>query len=303
VRGLHVLSDFDGVWTDPERELDAVRAEVLRRLAKLSAWPVERVGRLYDRLAGRARSEPEVHGWRIGGELTSYLDEDFFGLPAAVGEILARGEDEETAELRDAVLAAWPAVSAFFDACYHETCAWFRRRYPHDLTRGAGRLLDWLAREGVRVTFATNAPAEKVQAWFAEHGLRVDDARETEAGSRPLRVYGRAGKQWLGEEPCRRRFGGRPVRVDRPRYRAILEREQPDLVLGDVLSLDLALPLHLRAEGREEAPRRAVLVERPETPDWVRAAAGPGLDRLDALVPHVTSLPRMLQGLRPRAPA
>ena len=98
-------------------------------------------------------------------------------------------------------------------------------------------------------------------------------------------------------------FCGREVHVDRPAYRAILERERPDLVVGDVLSLDLALPLHLRAAGLPGAPRAIGVMHLRHTPAWVLDAVGPGPDQVDFLVPHVTSLPRLIRSLAARQPA
>jgi len=74
---------------------------------------------------------------------------------------------------------------------------------------------------------------------------------------------------------------------------SILERECPALVLGDVLSLDLALPLAMRNAGEEAAPRLVALVERPGLPAWVRAAVGPARDQVDHLIGDLSELMRL----------
>jgi phosphoglycolate phosphatase-like HAD superfamily hydrolase len=303
VAAFTLLTDFDGVWTDPRRELQAVLDFLAADLARLAGWPAERVEAACARFRAGVLAAPERHGWLVAGRFSSYVDEDVFALPTALGQWIDAAPDAEAAELREAVLREHAGVGSFLDRCYHSTCARFRAEVPHDLAPGAERVLEWLLRHEVRVVFASNAPLEKVQGWFACHGLEVADARATEPGAAPLRAYGRSGKQWLSPRPELLHLGGRPVAADRPQYRAILEREQADLVVGDVPSLDLAAPLALRAEGGLGAPRALALMNLPHTPAWARAAAGGGPGAVDALVSHVTALPRLVHALRGSLPA
>lgn len=299
---LHLLSDFDGVWTEPTRELQAVHDTVIGELARLAGCDRAAMEDAYAGFAEQVLRQPEQHGWRIDGKLSSYVDEDVFAMPTAVGQWLDAAPGADERRLRARILDEWPAVIDFLDDCYHGTCSRFRETHPHDLTRGAERVLRWLLDQGVTICFATNAPAEKVIDWFAHYRIEVADARHTSREECRLRVFGRAGKQWLGESGATVEVGGRAVQVDRPQYRAILEQERPDAVVGDVFSLDLALPAWLRREGLAGAPQAIGLMHLRHTPDWVRAALGGGPDGwVDWLVPHVTALPRLLAGV-PAAP-
>ncbi len=294
---MKIVSDFDGVWTEPAREAQAVHETVVRELARVLGEPAAAVEERLADFAGAVMARPHAYGWRIDHRLASFVDEDYFCLPAAMGQFIENGETESARQTRDAVLGRWESLTVFMDHCFHSTCAAFREEVEHDLTHGAERVLDWLLARGASITWATNAPAEKVIGWMAHHGHRVADARETEPGELPLRVYGRAGKQWFGDTDRSLDFRGRTVPVDRPQYRAIIERERPDLVIGDVLSLDLSVPLSLAAEGHPAAPRETVLVGRPHTPDWVLGSVGPEPGRIDHVVSHLTSLPRIVLGL------
>lgn len=298
-----LLTDFDGVWTDPRRELQAVTDFLAAEFARYGGWSPARAAEACARFRAGVLARPQEHGWRVEGRLSSYVDEDVFAMPSSIGQWVDAAPDADAARLRAAILGEYPSVLAFLDHCYHSTCARFRAEVPHDLAPGAERVLAWLLREGIRVVFASNAPLEKVQGWFACHGLEVADARATEPGSAPLRAYGRAGKQWLSPRPELLDFGGRAVAADRPQYRALLERERPDLVVGDVLSLDLAAPLALRAAGRPGAPRALALMHLPQAPRWVLDAVGAGPGRVDHLVAHVTALPRLVNALRAPPPA
>ena len=294
---MRIVSDFDGVWTEPAREAQAVHRTLVGELQRMLGEPAEQVEERLAGFAAAVMARPHAYGWRIDHRLASFVDEDYFCLPAAMGQFIENGETPSAREVREAVLGRWESLTVFLDHCFHSTCAAFRQEVEHDLTHGAERVLEWLLARGATVTWATNAPAEKIIGWFAHHGHEVRDARETEPGEHPLRVYGRAGKQWFGPTDRSLDFAGRTVPVDRPQYRAILERERPDLVIGDVLSLDLAVPIALAAEAHPAAPRETVLVGRPHTPEWVLASVGPGPGRIDHLVSHLTSLPRIVLGL------
>jgi hypothetical protein len=260
----------------------------------------DRARSLYARFRAAVLAQPDQHGWRIEGRLTSYVDEDVFAVPTSVGQWVDAAPDADAARLKAAILGEYPSVSAFLDHCYHSTCARFRAGVAHDLAPGAERVLAWLLRERVSVVFASNAPLEKIQGWFACHGLEVADARDTEPGSVPLRAYGRAGKQWLGPAAGALEFGGRRVESDRPQYRAILEREHADFVIGDVLSLDLATPLMMRRAGDPAAPRLLALMHLRHTPRWALSAVGEG--GVDQIIAHVTEMPRLIHRLREPSP-
>ncbi len=303
MRPFTLLTDFDGVWTDPRRELQAISDFLIAEFARYDAAPLARARGMFERFRAEVMRRPDRHGWRIEGRLTSFVDEDVFAVPTSVGQWVDAAPDPDAARLRAAILGEYPSVLAFLDHCYHSTCARFRAEVPHDLAPGAERVLAWLMRKDVRVVFASNAPLEKVQGWFACHGLAVADARETAPGEAPLRAYGRAGKQWLSPEPEVLVVGARAVAADRPQFRAILDHERADFVVGDVLSLDLAAPIALRRSGHPAAPAAIAVMHLPHTPQWVLDAVAPGPVGVDFLVPHVTALPRLVTALRGSSPA
>ena len=76
-----------------------------------------------------------------------------------------------------------------------------------------------------------------------------------------------------------RDFAGRAVRLDRGDYHALLRAERADAIVGDVFSLDLALPLALRESEADFARLELFLLRNEYTPAWtLEAVAGrPGL--------------------------
>jgi len=295
---FHLVSDFDGVWTEPARELQAVHATLIQELAILTTRPLSLVEEDIAGFIQKILEKPECFGWRIQGRFSSYVDEDFFALPTAIGQFLEDATSSPEKVYLDALLTKHESALDFLDSCYHKTCDRFRSDGTHDLTRGAERVLEWLLAHQVQITFVSNAPVEKIIDWFAAHGHPVVDGRSPASSEAPLRAYGRAGKQFLSNKPKSLVFGGREVQVDRPDYLALLEQASPDMVIGDVLSLDLALPLWMRQEKHPAAPIAVALMHLKHSPDWVTRDIGKTPHAPDFLVPHITSLPRLVTEVR-----
>ena len=291
-----IVSDFDGVWTEPARERDRVLETLESELSRLLGENPTKVSDDCEEFTQAVLAKPSAYGWLIEGKLSSYLDEDAFALPSALGQFLEGDAHPRTHLYRDAILEEYPSVGEFLDDCYQSTGVRFRAEVTHDLAAGANQVLGWLQEQQVNVVFVTNAPTEKVVNWFSHYGFDVEDAADVDANAAPLRVHGRAGKQWLGDAGTTVDIGGRTLQADRPRYRAILEAESPDLVIGDVPSLDLAQPLALRLAGKEGAPRSVGLMHLPHTPSWALEATGCNPGDINHLLPHVTALPRIVAG-------
>ena len=271
---MRVLFDFDGVWTDQAAEVVAVRRvfveEVGRLLGESFGVVDARFGEFYSCVLG----EPERGGWFPRGMHAAFADEDGLLATASVAEWLDRGGSEPgAAEWRGALRGAgFGSVMDFANAQFGKGML-EARKGGHGLVDAAGEVLELLRTRGVEVVVASNSPPEKLAGLFAEIGV---------AEGAGLRLMGGAKKWWIDDPSSMRLIGGRHVRIDRPHYRAILEEVRPDMVVGDVTSLDLALPAAMRAAG-ELAPSLRLLLRRTAgTPEW--AASQPQLDLDDRAV-------------------
>ena len=107
-----------------------------------------------------------------------------------------------------------------------------------------------------------------------------------------LRFVGDAQKWWIEDPAPRWTIGGRTVHIDRPKYRAILEKIQPDIVIGDVPSLDLAAPAVMRNEGALPARLRLIMRRNQRSSPWaleqVKLRHGERL--VDVVVDSITAL-------------
>jgi hypothetical protein len=270
---MKLLSDFDGVWTHPR---DEARAQCEWMDATLAGWlpsaERERGAAWIRRARAATLAEPTRYGWAPGGRLTAFADEDPFAPHSALLHYLHvhRADDATAAALCEAITShGFDGLEAFGGAAHAEGV---RRavaeRGPGILPgeAAAGRqLLD----AGVDVVVVSNSGTDKLVTWFAAAG--VPNRVHPDHAPGALRLRGAARKFVLGE-PAREPLavGGVAVDVARPHYEAILRDERPDAVVGDVFSLDLALPLALRR--RESAFRglRLFWVIRDYTPSWLR---------------------------------
>lgn len=247
--GMKLLSDFDGVWTDP-REESRVQGELVDE--RLLEWsPPERRNEIAAWLANARRAvlaDARRWGWSPGGRLSCFADEDPFAEHSGLLHYVHAhaGSDPIAKLLHDAVLEpGHETLEAFGGAAHAEAVA--RVEY----TRGPGVLpaataagQRMLAR-GIEIVVVSNSEGSKLDRWFGHAGLPHHAHPRREPGA--LRLRGAARKFVLDPyESETLEVGEARVEVRRPYYEAILRDEAPDAVVGDVFSLDLALPLVLR---------------------------------------------------------
>jgi phosphoglycolate phosphatase-like HAD superfamily hydrolase len=289
---FRILSDFDGVWTDQALEAEQVKIHLAAEAARLSGISPDEARADFLRYEAHVKAAPERYGWAPDGRITAYVDEDPFCVANSIAGFLAEAGGERETRYREAVLdGGFETVSAFADTCFMTATGSYRAEHPPALVPGAREAIEELHDAGIWVTVVSNSVSEKVIAWFRSVGIDAGESAE-----HALHVRGAAGKQVLGEGDATVTVGGRPIHVDRPRYRAIVEDEDPDLVVGDVFSLDLALPHAMRTAGHAKAPETLVLRRHPHTPDWIAGTHADGA--IDTIIDGVADLPALVAGLR-----
>jgi phosphoglycolate phosphatase-like HAD superfamily hydrolase len=284
-----LLTDFDGVWTDQAREAVAVRVAFVAEIARILERDKGSIDRDFEAFYRAALADPSDNGWAPGGELTAFVDEDPLLATASVACWLDRGGDRPGADAwrRGISAAGHDTAHDLANACFGPAAHRHRVEGGHRLVPGARAVLDELGELDVEVVVVSNSHASKVTALFADAG--IDPERE-------VRVVGDAGKWRLGDGRDLSEIGQRYVRLDRPSYRSLLEHERPDLVVGDVLSLDLALPAMLRFAGTLDAALQLVLRKHAHTPAWTLDAQRSGV--FDHVIESVLELPDLVRAAR-----
>jgi hypothetical protein len=246
---MKLLSDFDGVWTDPRAESLAQGRIVDTQLAEWSPAGRRDEVRAWVAAARRAvLADARRWGWAPGGRLSCFADEDPFAEHSALLHYIHAhaGGDPVARLLHDAVLEpGHGSLEAFGGASHAAAVARVEReRGPGVLPAEAASGRRLLA-GGVEVVVVSNSDGGKLDRWFAHAGVPHRPHPESAPGA--LRLRGGARKFVLDPDASERiEVGEARIEIRRPHYEAILREEAPDAVVGDVFSLDLALPLALR---------------------------------------------------------
>jgi hypothetical protein len=285
-RAIKIVSDFDGVWTDQAAEVEAVRAFVVEELTRLAGRDAHAA---YQQMVRTVLAAPAEHGWAPDGRISAYADEDPLVESSSVCRMLATSTDPDAVAWRDAVLAGGFAdMHEFGEHCFVGGTTRFMVEHPPCIVPEAKAMLASLRDRGADIVVVSNSATEKLVKFFAAAGIVA-----AEHGHAELRVRGSARKWQLGPSDAQLVVGSRPIFVDRPRYREVIADERPDIVIGDVFSLDLALPSVMRREG--EGPRALVLRRHPHTPSWVLGDRADGA--IDAVVDRVGELATVIEEL------
>lgn len=268
---MKLVSDFDGVWTLPHDEAEA-QGLVLEEA--LAGWCGERTAAWVREARAAIAATPATYGWAPGGRLSAFSDEDPFAAHSALLHYIhmRQGDDEFAKTLAEAVAAGGHSGLDAFGGWSHAEGV---KRVA--ATRGPGVLADSasagrrMLEAGVEVVVVSNSGTDKLAQWLGHAGLPVTVHPENKPGA--MRLRGSARKFVL--DPEREDFlklGALKIDVARPAYEAILRDEMPDAVVGDVFSLDLALPLALKRREKEFAKMRLFWLVRDYTPRWLSDA-------------------------------
>jgi len=272
---MKLLSDFDGVWTYPDAEGAAHGAALDAALLAIASEGDRAAVRTWIGEARAAiRRAPERWGWSAAGRLSAFADEDPFTEHGALLHYIDAHRNEPLpAQLVAAIEREGGTLDAFGGTAHVAGVGEVESRRGPGITADAAAAGRALLAAGAEIVVVSNSGTGKLARWFAHAGLpaTVHPARQPGA----LRLRGSAQKFVLAEGPGEAiDAGGLRVEVARPHYAAVLAEEAPDAVVGDVFSIDLALPLALKR--REPAWRNVRLfwLVHPYTPERMRLAIG-----------------------------
>src|SRR5262245_6647864 len=271
---MKLLSDFDGVWTYPDEEGVAHGAALDAALeSALGEGEREAVRGWVARARAQLRAEPARWGWSASGRISAFADEDPFTEHGALLHFLeaARGSDGLAARLAAAVEERDGSLDALGGRAHVGGVRDVEARRGPGITPGAAAAGKELLARGVEIVVVSNSGTEKLQRWFDHAG--VPNRVHPERADGALRLRGSARKFVLapgtGDVLS---VGELNVDVARPHYEAVLREERPDAVVGDVFSLDLALPLALKRRDPAWRALRIFWLAHPYSPERVRRA-------------------------------
>jgi len=254
-----IVLDFDGTFTDVEREAVPFLAHYRRGLAELVGREIDA---LWERAVRTVRAEPDAHGFRYAERIVAPSHADPYILSSCASRLVL---DE---------LGVTPEGEGY------ETL--FHRAYAHADTvfrPDARAVVDALLALDVPTFVVSNSRTDNVIRKLHTLGEDLVDRLEVRGDARKFHL--------VDPEPADPRFASLPERLEvealsrpiflrRGRYFEALSAiwsatgTTPDrtLVCGDIFELDLALPQALGASVH--------LVGREDTPDWERGAVSAG---------------------------
>jgi len=294
---MKLLSDFDGVWTLPFAE-GVAQGEILDG-AIVAALPegMRAAGVEWVRRARAAvAASPRRYGWAPGGRLSAFGDEDPFMPHSGLVHFaeLAAATDPVAHALKDGLAARGKTIDDLGGESHAAGVAQVVAQRGPAIVPEAREAVRSLHAAGVEVVVASNSGPDKLLAWFGHAG--VEGVLHPERADGALRLRGGARKFLTDEkrsEPLA--LGEVAIETARPFYEAILADERPDAVVGDVLSLDLALPLRLKRTNSAWSGVRLLWLIQSYTPAWLRALverhAG---DEIEAVEGGIAALPAAL---------
>ena len=304
---MKLLSDFDGVWTHP-REEGIAQGVLLDELLLLSSPASEREAtRAWIVTARRAvLAEPSLYGWAPGGRLSCFADEDPFAKHSALLHYLhlKSAADPVAARLVQAVLASGHGSLEDFGGWCHRASVRILQlsRGPAILPTAAQAGLDML-RGGIDVVVVSNSGTQKLVDWFGPTAVPtvVDDPAHP-APPATMRLRGNALKFVLDEtQRSPLTAGSVTVETARPHYEKVIRAELegyagPAAVVGDLFSIDLALPLRLRRTEAAFAGLRLFWIVRDYTPARLQREIAAHVPEVEAVSGLEEVAARLLRG-------
>jgi FMN phosphatase YigB (HAD superfamily) len=268
---MRVLSDFDGVLTDITHEAARVTNLFLDGLrAAAGSLGEHAVTELAHSAYAEMAANPSRHGWKVKGRITAFSNEDGFirvnGLAACLERRASRGDPVAhpvMSALQGSGISGFPALA---QKSYEQMAAETAAGQIKPLDPESAEVLKALLARGDEVVVVSNSGTDRVAQLL--RGAGIEPSADDAGGPGRVRIRGGARKFLLSDAPRHIDAGDYRIPTDRPQYEKILLEENPDIVVGDVFSLDLALPLELARRKTPGFAPRLFMRRRPYTPAW-----------------------------------
>jgi hypothetical protein len=298
---VKLVSDFDGVWTNQEIEAEYVWKHIIDTVSALT-------GELLNGCKKEMDRQPYEYGWFFDGMIAAYYQEDPFGDNNAIFDYINRAAStrsysnfkQQIAKIKESILTETKMTLAeFSNDCFVKSTSQFKLDGKLKPVETAGEIVKKLNSMGVEIVVASNSKTEKIEHLFRKAGQTVTNERDIKRGR--LHAIGDAKKfvmdRSFAEVPEYMEISGKfNANLRRKNYHRILLKEKPDYVIGDVFSLDLALPLYMRLNDSRVTNLKVIQKVQKHTPDWVKDFLSKGeFKGIAFMVDSIDELPDLLK--------
>lgn len=279
---MKLVSDFDGIWTDQDKEAAYVWNYIINKISDITEFTAAEANELLEGCKKEMNKTPYEYGWYNNGKIAAYYREDPFGDNNAIFNYIHRAANENSHsvfrqklfEIKNAIIKnGYESAEKFSNVCFMDSSKEFKESgkltpHPH-----AKKALDSVLKKGVNIVVASNSSTEKIEHLFLKLGKQPTNERSFKPGN--VHARGNTMKFVITpdfeELPQTMNITGKyKVQLRRKSYFELLVDESPDYVIGDVFSLDIALPLYLRLKDSRFINMKVIQKVQKHTPDWVK---------------------------------
>ncbi len=265
---MKIITDFDGTLTTIEHEYASEMRILMPQLLALCNHDEDLLNTILKEVGEKITANPQNYGWMNRERITAFSDEDLFMQISSRTKLI----DEWANEGKGSVTKIAANLKAFGKTLSALTNEAFLQMSAEPVTEKNApeaesmAVINQLLDRGDEVVIVSNSYASRIIDKLAHFGIKVADAATDPTAQ--FRVRGNAMKYGLDESSHKVAFATRPVDVNRSGYINVILEERPDVIIGDVLSLDLATPYYLARDHQEIAGIQLYLRLRPYTPKW-----------------------------------
>ncbi len=278
---LKLLSDFDGVWTNQETEAEYVYDFITQKISELSGDSPDTIKNLFQQCRKDMDSSAYEYGWFCNGSIAAYYQEDPFGDHNAILDYINRSASKKSysnfkqhlAKIKDVILhKAHKTLAEFSNECFMKATTQFKLEGKLKPVETAETVVKELNSLGVQIVVVSNSKTEKIEHLFFKASLKAttDNSKRGKLHARGDAKKFIIDNNYTAVPEYLEITDKYKVSLRRSHYHKILIEEKPDYVLGDVFSLDLALPLYLRLHDKNFPKLKVIQKVQKHTPGWVK---------------------------------
>lgn len=272
---MKILLDFDGVLTEQTEEGQRAQEIFSDELASLTRLSDHDIQSLISEVEKELTQKPNLHGWKWEGKVSSFVNEDLFSRNAGIAACLDDWSQSEDHPRYKNLSEIRQLLNNEGHQSFQDLARWAFQKMVRETQEGRHTPLDpktpqflrKLIEAGHEIVIVSNSATDRIRALLAKENIQTQDHDYNPHGK--VRVRGGARKYALGETSRTLDFEAYHIEIDRPSYEMILREEEADVIIGDVFSLDLALPYHLaQSEPEKFGKMKLFLRTRHYTPEW-----------------------------------
>ncbi len=306
-----LISDFDGVWTNQDEEAAFVQEYILKQISNISGFRGEKVSEIISGCRKEMDRTPYEWGWMNNGSIACYYGEDPFGDNNAILDFIDRSANEKSFSIfkqelyviKKSILSnGFASLDSFSNKCFFDSTKKFKELGKLTPGKNIKKIVGELIKQGIETVVASNSKTEKIEYLFIKAGVPVS----TEKSIKRSDVHARGGsiKFVIDNDydslpefiEVTKRF---KPNLRRKNYFKVLSEEKPDFVIGDVFSLDLALPLYLRMNDKNFSNLKVIQKVHKHTPTWVKDFLSKYVEEgIAGMIDEVDELPDAIRKLK-----